>query len=64
LEIDKELYLNTYENYRQWNEAELVERIRNFGSLSPIKAWEQYVDLWEFCLELSPEPSDLQLKLK
>jgi hypothetical protein len=64
MEIDKELYRNTYENYRQWNEAELVERIRNSGSLSPIKAWEQYVDLWEFCLELSPEPSDLQSKLK
>jgi hypothetical protein len=27
------------------NDAELVERIRNAGSLSPGQAWEQYVDL-------------------
>ena len=53
-----------YKFYRQWNEAELIDRIRNAGSLSPKEAWEQYVDLWEFCLELSPQPSDLQSKLK
>ena len=62
--IDKELYRNTYKLYQQWNDAELAERIRNAGSLSPGKAWEQYVDLWEFCLEIAPQPSALQLKLK
>ena len=62
--IVKKLYRNTYKLYQQWNDAELVERIRNAGSLSPGEAWEQYVDLWAFCLELAPQPSDLQLKLK
>jgi hypothetical protein len=62
--IDKELYRKTYQLYRQWNDAELVERIRNAGSLSPRQGWEQYVDLWEFCIELSPQPSTLQSKRK
>jgi len=37
--IDKKLYRNTYKLYKQWNEVEFVERIRNAGSLSPKKAW-------------------------
>lgn len=62
--IDNELYRNTYKLYRQWNKTELVDRIRNVGSLSPREAWEQYVDLWEFCMALSPPQSDLQSKRK
>ena len=62
--LDKELYRNTHKLYQQWNEAELIDRIRNAGSLSPKEGWEQYADLWEFCLELSPQPSYLQSKLK
>lgn len=62
--IDKELYRKTYRLYGQWNDAELVERIRNAGRLSPRQGWEQYVDLWELCIELSPQPSASQLKRK
>ena len=64
MEIDKELYRKTFKLYRLWNEAELVDRIRNAGSLTPKEAWEQYVDLWELCMKLSPKPSNLQSKLK
>lgn len=31
----KDLYLNALEHYRQWNEAEFLDRIRNAGKLSP-----------------------------
>jgi hypothetical protein len=41
MSIDKELYRQAYELYRQWNEAELIERARNAGQLSPQKAWQQ-----------------------
>jgi len=60
--IDKELYRKTYQLYQKWNDAELVERIRNSGRLRPHLAWEQYADLWGFCIEMSPQPSALQLK--
>ena len=60
--LDKELYRKAYESLRQWNEAELLDRVRNAGQLSPAKAWRQYVDLWEFCVNRSPEPSALQCK--
>ncbi len=62
--IDKELYRQAFEYYRQWNEAELIERARNAGKLSPQELWQQYVDLWEFCVNLAPEPSSLQQKLR
>lgn len=52
--IDKENYKKALEYYRQQNEAELKERIRNAGKLTPEQAWQQYVDLWEFCVNLNP----------
>lgn len=58
--LDKELYRRTKELYQQWNEAEFVDSVRNAGKLSPQKAWQQYMDLWEFCMRLSPQPSELQ----
>ena len=33
--IDKELYRTALEHYRQWNEAELLDRLRNAGRYSP-----------------------------
>ena len=62
--IDKELYRKMLEAYREWNEFELVDRARNAGKLSPEKAWQQYVDLWEFAMNTSPRQSDLRLKLR
>ena len=60
--LDKELYRKAYESLRQWNEAELIDRVRNAGELSPAQAWEQYVGLWEFALRHSPPQSELGRK--
>ncbi len=62
--LDKELYRRAFEYYRQWNEAELVERVRETGKLSPQELWERYAALWEFCVNLAPEPTPLQEKLR
>ncbi len=62
--IDKTLYRQAFEYYRQWNEAELIDRVDTNSKLSPQELWQQYVSLWEFCLSLAPEPTPLQQKLR
>ena len=62
--INKEAYRKAQEYYRQWNEAELKERIRNAGKLTPEEGWEQYRSLVEFCWKLSPQQSEWQQKKK
>jgi GH24 family phage-related lysozyme (muramidase) len=58
--IDAALYRQAYEQYRQWNEAELAERARNAGRLTPEQAWRQYVALVEFCWKMCPQQSEWQ----
>lgn len=58
--LNKELYRQVYASYRQWNHDELVDRARNAGSLSPERAWQQYVALVEFAWKLCPQPSQWQ----
>jgi hypothetical protein len=62
--LDKELYRWAYEQYRQWNEAELIDRALNAGKLSPQKAWSQYVDLFEFSHQMSLQQSRWQRNQK
>jgi len=62
--LDKELYRQAYERYRQWNEAEMIERARNAGKLMPAEAWRQYVALVEFCWKLCPQQSERQREQK
>ena len=62
--LDKELYRKVYESFRQWNEAEKIERARNAGQLSPQEAWRRYVDLVEFCWKIAPRQSDWQRNQK
>jgi hypothetical protein len=64
MKLDKDLYRQAYEQYRQWNEAELAERVRNAGKLSPQEAWRQYVALVEFCWKMCPQQSEWQHKQK
>jgi hypothetical protein len=47
--IDKDLYRKAFDQYRQWNEIELRERIRNAGQRTPQQGWEAYLSLWNFC---------------
>ena len=58
--MDKELYKRAYESYREWNEIELADRVRNRGKLTPQEAWKQYVALWQLAMKLSPPMSEAQ----
>jgi len=62
--IDKKLYRQAYEQYKQWNKIKFAERIRNTAKLSSAERWEQYVDLVEFLWELSPEQTPRQRQQK
>jgi hypothetical protein len=64
MKLDKELYRQAYQQYQRWNEAELVDRARNAGKLTPEAAWRQYLALVEFCWKLCPEPGEWQRKQK
>jgi hypothetical protein len=48
MKIDKELYRQAQKWYRQINDAELTERIKNVGILSSQENFQIYADLWEF----------------
>jgi hypothetical protein len=58
--IDKALYRQAQEWYRQWNAAEQKARWDEAGNLSSQEAWKQYVDLWEFAMKLAPDLSEWQ----
>ena len=62
--IDKDLYREAFEQYRQWNEAELRERIRNAGQRTPQQSWEAYLSLWNFCRKLGSKASPYQQRQK
>ncbi len=62
--IDKALYRQAQEWYRQWNEAERKARWEEAGKLTPQEAWQQYVDLWEFGWRTNVQPSQHQIKVK
>jgi len=62
MKLDKELYRQAYQQYRRWNEAELVDRARNAGKLSPSEAWRQYLALFDFAVESCPQPGEWQRK--
>jgi hypothetical protein len=64
MQLDKNLYRQAYEEYREWNAAEAAERARSAGRLSPAEAWRRYVDLVEFCWRLAPEPGAHQRREK
>ena len=62
--IDKELYREAFEQYRQWNEAELRQRMRNAGQRTPQQSWEAYLSLWNFCQKLGAKASPYQQRQK
>jgi hypothetical protein len=64
MKLDKELYRQAYEWYREWNQAELIWRVRDAGKRSPQETWRQYVGLWSFSRKLSPKASQAQRKLR
>jgi hypothetical protein len=62
--IDKELYRKAYDQYRQWNESELRERIHNAGKRTPQESWEIYLGLWNFSQKMGSKFSPHQQRLK
>jgi hypothetical protein len=62
--IDKQLYRKALDEYKQWNEAELSERIRNAGKRAPQEAWEIYLGLWNFSQKLGSKFSPYQQRQK
>lgn len=61
--MNKELYQQAYETYRQNNIAELRERAAQAYKLSSFEAWQRYFVLWEFAMQLSSGLSEKQHKL-
>jgi hypothetical protein len=57
LAIDKVLYRQSYEWYRQRNDAELVELYRQRGKLTSQEAFRQYAELWSFAHRASHQYS-------
>jgi hypothetical protein len=62
--IDKVLYRKAYAEYRQWNELELRERIRDISMLTPQERWRVHLDLWNFCRKLGVKASPYQRQQK
>ncbi len=59
--LDKELYRKAYELHRQWNEAELKERLRIANKRTSRQGWRQYLELWEFGWNMHLRQSQRQI---
>ncbi len=64
MQLDKELYRKAYESFKEWNEAKLLDRVRDADTLTPQEAWRRYVALWKFGWKLCPQQSEWQQKQK
>jgi hypothetical protein len=64
MSIDKVMYQQAREWYRQMNEAERKAHWEEAGKLSSQEAWKQYVDLWEFGWRTNVQPSQHQVQQK
>ena len=62
--LDRELYRKVYESFRQWNEAEKIERARNAGKRPSDETWQQYIDLFELAWQTGARQSAYQRKQK
>jgi len=60
MSLDPKIIREAQAAYRQWNEAELRERLYAADKLSTQETWRQYVALVEFCWKLAPQQSEQQ----
>jgi len=57
--LDKELYRQAYEQYRQWIEKGLADLPRNLDKPSPAELWHEYlVAMADFDWDALPESVD------
>jgi hypothetical protein len=62
--LDPKIIREAQAAYRQWNEAELRDRLFT-APIRPLdEAWWQFIDLWEFAWRLQLQPSEYQQKQK
>jgi len=57
VDINKDLYLQAYELYRQWDEVESIKRIMEARELTPQQAWNRYITLWNLLVKIAPRVS-------
>ena len=62
--LDKELYRQAYQHYQDMEAHKQHEHLGQRKRLSPLKAWQQYVDLVEFCWKLCPSSGKHQRQEK
>ena len=62
--LNPKLIRETQEAYRQWNEAELRDRLRVAPNRPPNQAWQQFLDLWEFAWQANLKASENQQRQK
>lgn len=62
MKIDAELYRAAFKHYAEWNKTKMLDRAYLASKLTPQELWRQYAGLWEFCMRLAPEQTELQQK--
>jgi hypothetical protein len=62
--LDPKIIREAQAAYRQWNEAELRERLLTAPSRPPEEAWQQFLALWEFAWQTHLKASETQQRQK
>ncbi len=62
--LDPKLIREAQAAYRQWNEAELRDRLLVAPHRPSDEGWRQFIDLWEFAWRLQLQPSEYQQRQK
>jgi hypothetical protein len=62
--LDPKIIREAQAIYRQWNEAELRERLLTAPNRLPDEAWQQFLALWEFAWQTNLKASETQQRQK
>ncbi len=62
--LDPKIIREAHDAYRQWNEAELRERLHRASTRPPDEAWQQFLALWEFAWQTNLKASENQQRQK
>jgi hypothetical protein len=64
MSLDKELYRQAREWYRQINDVELTERVLQSGQMNPQESFNIYANLWSLAMELSTSDGEKLRELR
>jgi hypothetical protein len=62
--LDPKIIREAQAAYRQWNEAELRDRLLTAPRRQPDEAWQQFLALWEFAWQTGLKASENQQRQK